>query len=175
MTNDLRIEYLSAASLTLYPRNARTHSKKQIKQIADSIKQNGFTNPILIDENNMIMAGHGRLAAAVLIGMEHVPCLRLEHMTPAQKKAYVLADNMLALNAGGDDELVALELQELLQIDEGFDITVTGFSIAEADLLIDGLKVEEPAATEDERLSDLASGPAVTVLRQINTDFLRPD
>ena len=87
----------------------------------------------------------------------------------------MLADNMLALNAGGDDELVALELQELLQIDEGFDITVTGFSIAEADILIEGLKVEELAASEDERLPDLASGPAVTVLRQINTDFLRPD
>jgi DNA modification methylase len=164
MTNELRIEYLSAASLTPYPRNARTHSKKQIKQIADSIKQNGFTNPILIDENNMIIAGHGRLAAALLIGVEHAPCVRLEHMTPAQKKAYVLADNKLALNAGWDDELVALELQELLLIDERFDITVTGFSIAEADILIEGLKVEEPAAPDDERLPDLASGPAVTKL-----------
>ena len=164
MTNELRIEYLSASSLTPFTRNARTHSKKQIKQIADSIKQNGFTNPILIDEHNMIMAGHGRLSAAVLIGMEHIPCVRLEHMTLAQKKAYVLADNKLALKAGWDDELVALELQELLQIDAGFDISFTGFSIAEADILIEGLSVEEPAAPEDERLPDPASGPAVTKL-----------
>ena len=87
MTNELRIEYLSAASLNLYPRNARTHSKKQIKQIADSIKQNGFTNPILIDENSMIMAGHGRLAAAILIAIESIHLIMTPHKTP---KAYTL-------------------------------------------------------------------------------------
>ena len=110
----LDIEYLPSKALQPYPRNARTHSKKQIKQIADSIRQFGFTNPLLIDKDNMILAGHGRLAAAGLLALETLPCVRLEHMTPAQKKAYVLADNKLALNAGWDDELLALELQELL-------------------------------------------------------------
>ena len=96
----LRVEYLSTASLRPYPRSARTHSKKQIKQIAESIRQFGFTNPLLIDKEQMILAGHGRLAAAHQLGMVTVPCVRLDHMSEAQKKAYVLADNKLALNAG---------------------------------------------------------------------------
>lgn len=161
--NDFRIDYLATDALSPYPRNARTHSRKQIRQIAESIRHFGFTNPLLIDKSNMILAGHGRLAAAKLLQMERVPCVRLEHMSPAQKKAYVLADNKLALNAGWDEELLALELQDLLTLDEEFSIDVTGFTIAEVDGLIEGLSVEEPGEPEDEALPPLQDGPAVTV------------
>lgn len=89
----LDIEYLLASTLRAYPRNARTHSKKQIKQIANSIRQFGFTNPLLIDDHNMILAGHGRLAAARTLDMGEFPCVRLSHMTPAQKKAYASLNN----------------------------------------------------------------------------------
>ena len=97
---NLHCEYLPLDSLKPYAKNARTHSRKQVKQIADSIRSFGFTNPILIDNANTILAGHGRVEAAKLLGMSDVPCVRLEHMTPEQKRAYVLADNKLALNAG---------------------------------------------------------------------------
>ena len=158
---DLKVEYLSVSDLRPYPRNARTHSNKQIKQIAESIRQFGFTVALLIDNDNIILAGHGRLAGAQLLGIQRVPCVRLEHMTPAQKKAYVLADNKLALNAGWDEEILALELQELLSVDEGFDLSVAGFTIAEVDGLIEGLAVEEPASPKDERLPPLGEGEAV--------------
>ncbi len=164
---ELEIEYLSTRALSRYPRNARTHSKKQIKQIADSIRQFGFTNPLLIDKDNMILAGHGRLAGAQLLAMDRVPCVRLEHMSPAQKKAYVLADNKLALNAGWDEEILAIELHELLSVDDGFDISLTGFSIAEVDGLIEGLAVEDPGSPTDETLPPLASGSAITKLGDI--------
>ncbi len=163
----LDIEYLPSNTLHPYSRNARTHSKKQIKQIADSIRQFGFTNPLLIDKENMILAGHGRLAAAELLGLETLPCVRLEHMTPAQKKAYVLADNKLALNAGWDEELLALELQELMSVGEGFDIGLTGFTIAEVDGLIEGLSVEESGSPRDDLLPDLSDKPAITQLGDI--------
>jgi DNA modification methylase len=159
---DLHIEYLPLEALQPYPRNARTHSRKQIRQIAESIRQFGFTNPLLIDKACMILAGHGRLAAAKLLGMERVPCVRLEHMSPEQKRAYVLADNKLALNAGWDEELLGLELKELQVLDPGFTIDLTGFSVAEADSLIEGLSIEEPGNPEDDRLPELAEGPAVT-------------
>ena len=163
----LEIEYLPTETLRPYPRNARTHSKKQIKQIADSIRQFGFTNPILIDKDQMILAGHGRLAAAALLAMEKVPCVLLEHMTPAQKKAYVLADNKLALNAGWDEELLALELGELLSPELGFDMSLTGFTIAEVDTLIEGLAVEDLGPSpKDERLPDLGAH-AITKLGDV--------
>jgi len=159
---ELNIEYLPLGSLRPYPRNARTHSRKQIRQIADSIATFGFTNPILVDRNGMILAGHGRVEAARQLGMDRLPCVRLETMTEAQKRAYVLADNKLALNAGWDEELLALELKELTALDAGFDIGLTGFAIAEVDGLIEGLAIEEPAAPRDEELPAPADGPAVT-------------
>ena len=158
----LDIEYLPAATLQAYPRNARTHSKKQIKQIAESIRQFGFTNPLLIDDHNIILAGHGRLAAARRLDMGEVPCVRLSHMTAAQKKAYVIADNKLALNAGWDEELLALELQELLSVDVNFDIGLTGFTIAEVDGLIEGLENAEPGDPHDDRLPPLSEAAAIT-------------
>jgi DNA modification methylase len=145
------IENLSIATLKPYPKNARTHSKKQIRQIADSITRFGFTNPVLIDKENTILAGHGRVEAAKLLGRQDVPCIRLEHMTPQQKRAYVLADNKLALNAGWDEDLLAEELKELLLQDE-FTIDVTGFSIAEVDHIIENSFKEEAGDPREDQL-----------------------
>jgi DNA modification methylase len=153
------IEYLSVTTLKPYPKNARTHSKKQIRQIADSITRFGFTNPVLIDKENTILAGHGRVEAARLLGRQEVPCIRLEHMTPQQKRAYVLADNKLALNAGWDEELLAEELKELLLQDE-FTIDATGFSIAEVDHIIESNRKEEPGDPRENQLPALDAIPA---------------
>jgi ParB-like chromosome segregation protein Spo0J len=149
---ELQIEYLSLGSLAPYARNARTHSKKQVKQIVGSIRQFGFTNPVLIDRENTILAGHGRVAAAKLMELTEVPCVRLEHMTKAQKRAYVLADNKLALNAGWDEELLAEELEAILGEDAGFDVSTTGFSLAEVNSLIEGKSVEEDGDPADDLL-----------------------
>ncbi len=153
---ELQIEYLSIGSLVPYAKNARTHSKKQIKQIADSITAFGFTNPVLVDRENTILAGHGRVAAAKLLQLTEIPCVRLEHMTMAQKRAYVLADNKLALNAGWDEELLAEELEAILGEDAGFDISITGFSLAEVDSLIEGKAVEEDGDPADDLLPEVA-------------------
>ncbi|MEQ9125265.1 MAG: ParB N-terminal domain-containing protein, partial [Alphaproteobacteria bacterium] len=158
--NDLCIEQLPIAALRPWARNARTHSQKQIRQIAESIKAFGFTNPVLVDNENTILAGHGRVAAARLLGWSAVPCVRLEGMTPAQKRAYVLADNKLALNAGWDEDLLGEELSALLEMDLDFDVEATGFSIPEIDGLVEALNVEEPGDPEDDRLPD-AAGPAM--------------
>lgn len=153
---DLHIEMLPAAQLRPWAKNARTHSKKQVKQIAESIRSFGFTNPILIDNANTILAGHGRVEAAKLLGMAEVPCVRLEHMTPEQKRAYVLADNKLALNAGWDDEILAEELRGLLEVD--FNVELTGFSITEIDSLVEGLIPEEPGDPDDDIVPDMEGG-----------------
>jgi len=116
-------------------RNARTHSRKQLRQIADSIRRFGFTNPVLVDNQDMILAGHGRVAAAQLLGLAEIPVLCIGHLSPKERKAYALADNKIALNAGWDQELLALELQELIDLD--FDIELTGFSLAEVDFVLD--------------------------------------
>lgn len=150
---------LSVDALRPYPKNARTHSNKQLRQIADSIERFGFTNPVLIDRDNMVLAGHGRAAAAKLLGIEEVPCVRIEHMTPAEKRAYVLADNKLALNAGWDEDILAEELSTLLESDLDFGIGLTGFSIAEIDSLVEGACPEESGDPEEDRLPD-KDGPA---------------
>ncbi len=137
------IQYFSPAQLQPRARNPRVHSKKQIRQIAESIKKFGFTNPILIDETKGILAGHGRWQAAKLIALDRIPCLTVSQMTPQQKRAYVIADNKLAANAGWDNEILATELSELIQIDPSFDISITGFEIAEVDNLIESLNPEE--------------------------------
>ncbi|MDQ2088983.1 ParB/Srx family N-terminal domain-containing protein [Marimonas arenosa] len=135
---DNTIEQIAPDDLVPWSRNARTHSKKQLRQIADSIERFGFTNPVLIDRANRILAGHGRVAAAQLLGMATVPCLRFEHMSKTEKRAYVLADNKLALNAGWDEDILAAELGALLESpDLDFDIGVTGFSVAEIDLCLE--------------------------------------
>ena len=149
-----QIEYLAAIDLVLNPNNARTHSRKQIRQLANSITEFGFTNPILIDDANLVLAGHGRLAAARQLGMDRVPCLRLASMTPEQKRAYALADNKIALNAGWDEAMLAAELGALLHIDSAFDIGLTGFSIAEVDTLIEGIHPVEAGDPADDLLPD---------------------
>jgi len=113
-------------TLIPYANNARTHSTEQVKQIAASIKEFGFTNPVLIDGENGIIAGHGRVMAAELLKMDEVPCIELPHLTKAQKKAYIIADNKLALNAGWDIELLKTDFAELQELD--FDLSLTGFN-----------------------------------------------
>jgi hypothetical protein len=152
MTN--QIEYLTPGALRPWNNNARTHSKKQLKQIAESISRFGFTNPILIDDDNSILAGHGRVEAARLLEMETVPCLRQSQMSAEEKRAYVLADNKLALNAGWDDELLAKELGALHALDLDFDVEITGFTISEIDNLIDGLSIEEAGDPKDDQVPE---------------------
>ncbi len=129
------IELKSIQSLQPYNANARTHSKRQINQIANSIQEFGFTNPVLISDDGQIIAGHGRVLAAKELGIEKVPTLRLSHLSPEQRRAYVIADNKLALNAGWDFEILSLELQALIDLD--FNVELTGFSLAEIDLTIE--------------------------------------
>jgi hypothetical protein len=150
------IEDIAPSSLRPWARNARTHSKKQLRQIADSIRTFGFTNPVLVDRENKILAGHGRVEAAKLVGLDTVPCIRFEHMSPAEKRAYVLADNKLALNAGWDEDLLAQELEALQDLDLDFSLEVTGFSISEIDNLIDGLAPEEPDDPDDDIVAENA-------------------
>jgi DNA modification methylase len=173
MIAEHRIQYLGPGQLKPYPRNARTHSRKQIRQISESIERFGFTNPVLIDEHGMILAGHGRVEAAKLLGMAQVPCLRFDHMSQAEKRAYILADNKLALNAGWDEDLLADELKLLLAEDIDLDIGVTGFSIAEVDRLIDGQIPEEPGdPAEDREPGDVLSRCAPGDLWQLGNHRL---
>ena len=147
----LAVEHRPTAELRPYPRNARKHSKKQVRQIADSIARFGFTNPVLIGDDGEIIAGHGRVAAAKLLGLVSVPTLRLAHLSAAERRAYVLADNKLALNAGWDQEILAIDLQALIDVE--FDVTLTGFSLAEVDLTLDAARdgdPDAPAGPEDE-------------------------
>lgn len=144
-----RIELWPAERLQPYAKNARTHSDEQVDQIAASIREFGFTNPILVDSADGIIAGHGRLMAAKRLGLATVPVIVLDHLTDAQRRAYILADNKLALNAGWDNDLLAQELAQLQ--DEGFDLELAGFSDEElADLLPDNDDVEQvPPGDED--------------------------
>ena len=121
----MKIEQLPTADLIPYARNTRTHSPEQVAQIAGSIREFGFTNPVLIDAENGIIAGHGRVMAASKLGLAKVPCIRLAHLTDTQKRAYIIADNKLALNAGWDEELLGLELADLREAE--FDLDVLGF------------------------------------------------
>src|SRR5215211_1729487 len=138
----LEIESIPVASLRPYSGNARTHSKKQIRQIAESIKRFGFTNPVLISDEREIIAGHGRVEAAKLLGFESVPAVRLSHLTAAQRRAYVIADNQLALKAGWNQELLAIELQGLIDLE--FDVELTGFSLAEVDIVLEEAREGSP-------------------------------
>ena len=157
----LLVKYDSVTDLKPYPRNARTHSKQQIRQIADSIKAFGFTNPILVDKRNLIIAGHGRLRAAQLLGMTRVPTIRIENLTDEQIRAYVIADNRLAENAGWDKGILAIELQHLLTLDcPDFDVTVTGFDVPEIDLILEEAK--ESDGPEDSVPNPNPDQPAVT-------------
>lgn len=140
------IEMVPVTALRPYVGNARRHSKKQIRQIADSITRFGFTNPVLISDAGEIIAGHGRVLAAKELGLRAVPTLKLSHLTAEERRAYVLADNKLALNAGWDSEILAIELQALIDLE--FDVTLTGFSLAEIDLTLDQARESSTTTTE---------------------------
>lgn len=150
---DVAVQYVELDALIPYAMNSRTHSDAQVAQIAASIREFGWTNPVLVDEHKGIIAGHGRVLAARKLGITKVPCIELAHMTEAQKRAYVIADNKLALNAGWDDEVLALELQALQG--EGFDIDLTGFDDAELAALL------EKARAEPEMQADPDDAPDV--------------
>lgn len=157
---DLQIKDRPISSLKHFAHNARTHSTKQLHQIAASIREFGFTNPILIDQSNVIIAGHGRVEAAKILGLDQVPTIQIEHLSEAQKRAYVIADNKLAENAGWDPDILTIEFQHLSSIDLNFELEITGFDTAEIDLLVDGAHKPHPDAIEDRIPS--ASGPPVT-------------
>lgn len=145
-TASLVIEFLPIDALAAHSSNARTHSKKQIRQIAESIKAFGFNNPVLVDQHCTIIAGHGRVAAARLLGLGKIPIIRLEHLTKDQVRAYLITDNELAAKAGWDKNILAIEFQNLLNIETNFDISVTGFEVAEIDEIIQSVasgKIEE--------------------------------
>ena len=144
----MQIEQIQLEALIPYINNSRTHSDEQVAQIAASIKEFGFNNPILVDKDNSIIAGHGRLQAARKLGLTEVPCVRLEHLTETQRKAYVIADNRLALNAGWDNELLTIELNELLA--DGFALEILGFDSEELKTLLDPLEPTEGLVDEDQ-------------------------
>ena len=143
----LTITEVKITDLIPYANNARTHSDAQVAQIAASIKEFGFTNPILLDGTNGIIAGHGRLMAARKLSLDTVPCIQLSHLSDKQKKAYILADNRLAMNSGWDTQLLTLELKSL--DDEGFDLEMLGFDADELRELMSDVNFDP--ATEDEQ------------------------
>lgn len=156
----LAVTYKDPNALRPRATNPRTHTKKQIQQIANSIREFGFVRPVLIDGDDGIIAGHGSTEAAKLLGMADIPTVRVEHLSPAQVRAYVIADNKLAENAGWDRGLLALELKEL-SFELDFDATLTGFETAEIDLLIGELDDDQPDAADTVPEVD-RNTPAVT-------------
>ena len=156
----LKIAYRKVDDLKPYAGNARTHSDKQIEQIAASIRQFGFTNPVLIDGAGDIVAGHGRVAAARKLGFDEVPVIELAHLSEAERRAYVIADNRLAELAGWDREILAIELQVLSDMELDFDLEITGFETAEIDLLRDDDDVSDRDPADD--VPEPVPGPAIT-------------
>ena len=135
---DIVIEWIATSVLKIYERNARIHSDRQVGQIAESLNAFGFVVPIICDDQDVIVAGHGRLAAAKRLGMTRVPVIRLRHLDDAKVRALRLADNKIASLSGWSQELLTLELQELSVLDLDFDLEVTGFSSGELDIILDG-------------------------------------
>jgi DNA modification methylase len=157
----MEIEFINPQDLRPYANNAHTHSNNQLRKIARSIEKFGFCNPVLIGNANQIIAGHGRVQAAKMLGLETVPTCRLSHLSEADKKAYILADNKLASAAGWDKELLAIELQGLTDL--GIDLELTGFDMGEIDLILDeALEAKGPATGPQDVVPQISSGPAVT-------------
>jgi ParB-like chromosome segregation protein Spo0J len=144
----MQVEQRKIESLIPYVNNSRTHSDEQVAQIAASVREFGWTNPILVDGKNGIIAGHGRLAAARKLGLSEIPVIVLDHLTEAQKKALVIADNKLASNAGWDDEMLRLELGDLQEM--GFDATIAGFTTEELDELLNVTEITDGLTDEDD-------------------------
>jgi ParB-like chromosome segregation protein Spo0J len=155
MTNKLAIKYKTTEQLIPYALNSRTHSESQIAQLAASIREFGFTNPVLLDGENGILAGHGRVMAARLLKLESVPTIEISHLSATQKKAYVIADNKLALNAGWDMDILSLEIEELKNCD--FEIEILGFDESElAKSAIDYSVLDDEDV--DDKIRDMADG-----------------
>ena len=161
--HNVQVEWLEVDALLPYKGNPRTHPKKQIRQIAESIKVFGFTNPILVGSDGTLLAGHGRLEAARLLSWPRVPCIKLEHLTAAQRRAYVLADNKLAELAGWDEALLKIEFEGLAEIDPAFDLSLTGFAVPEIDAIIDGAGPQEPSDPREEVIPLTADLPVSRV------------
>ena len=159
----MNVDYRKVETLIPYARNSRTHSDAPVAKIAASIVEYGWTNPVLVDGNNGIIAGHGRLAAARKLGLDQVPVIELGHLTPAQKRAYVISDNRLALDAGWDEELLALELAELSEA--GYDLALTGFEESEIDALLADETTGGDGEQEDAGGDDVPETPAIPVSR----------
>jgi ParB-like chromosome segregation protein Spo0J len=160
LVTDRRIEMVPVRRLIASKGNARTHSKGQIRQIADSMQRFGFNNPILIDDGDEIIAGHGRVDAAKLLGLNAVPALRLSHLTAAEKRGYVLADNKLAEKAGWDRKILAIELRSLIDLD--FEVELTGFELAEVDAILDdGNEAKRESADPKDKVVRPLLGPSV--------------
>jgi DNA modification methylase len=157
----MQVEMVPIESLRPYAGNARTHSKRQIRQIANSIQRFGFCNPVLIDDEDQIIAGHGRVAAAKLLGIKTAPTVRLSHLGEAERRAYILADNRLAEKAGWDREILAIELQAL--VDLNFEVELTGFETAEVDLILhEAHEAAGGPADAEDKIPAYAGGPAVS-------------
>jgi len=158
-----RVELVPIAALCPNPKNPRKHSRGQIKRLAAIIREIGIINPISVDENMMILAGHGRREAARLAGLTVVPIIRYDHLTPEQKRAYVLADNRIAEQAGWDRDLLAIEFAEIMELlpAAGLDVTLTGFEVGEIDLLLADMSSSPPA-----REDFLPPAPSAAVSRR---------
>jgi ParB-like chromosome segregation protein Spo0J len=148
----MKIQEVAVNKLIPYAKNSRTHSPEQVGQIAASIKEFGFRNPILVDGIGII-AGHGRLLAAQKLGIDKVPTIDCSDMTESQKKAYIIADNKLAMNAGWDNAMLTIELKDLE--DEGFDLTLTGFDDKELDAILNKVNFEPASEEEQGKLDQL--------------------
>jgi len=150
-----QIKWEAVDKLIPYAKNARTHSDEQVAQIAGSIKEFGFNNPILVDKDNSVIAGHGRLMAARKLGMDKVPVVELQHLTESQRKAYVLADNRIALNSGWDTSMLSLELQDLK---DDIDLSLLGFDPDELDALLNPIE-ETEGLTDEDAVPDVPDEP----------------
>jgi ParB family transcriptional regulator, chromosome partitioning protein len=173
--NVLKIEYVATDDLIPYINNSRTHSESQVKQIAASISEFGFTNPILIDEQNTVIAGHGRLLAADFLSLSKVPSIRLTGLTDDQRQAYVIADNKLALNAAWDEDMLKQEIETLQMLD--FDISLIGFNVDELAYMLnsdDDLDIDITEETYKENQNFLIKCETIEEMEQLQ-GFLRSE
>jgi len=173
MTTEHKIEKVSTASLIPYARNSKRHDDRQVALIAASIKEFGFNAPVLIDKENGIIAGHGRVLAAQKMGLAEVPCIRLGHLTDHQKKAYIIADNRLGEIGGGwDDEMLRIELAELAS-SEDVDVSLTGYSEDEVKVILDGWEPDFKKVEEtEENLDGLQAKIILDVPQEKRADYI---
>ena len=160
-----QIVLVPISDLKPHPGNARKHSQAQIKAIAKSIETFGFNAPALVDKDGNILAGHGRVEAGTLLGLSHIPVVFLHHLTDAEAKAYMIADNKLTDRSGWDDDMLAVQLKELSELALSFDIDATGFELPEIDFLIQSLEQTEPLDRADN--FQISGGQPVSVLGDV--------